>query len=119
MLGIPTIRAYNATANWTETSVDWFESSAGVPWPAEGKYTTQYPGTSTQVLLQGWYYFDLFSPFHERYPSWPSASEISQKGFLIKVESGSSGELTFLSKECSDTSLRWSIEVTYYPNART
>ncbi|MGC9330237.1 MAG: DNRLRE domain-containing protein, partial [Candidatus Hinthialibacter sp.] len=105
MSGSPQIRAYNIQSGWWESSVDWFERYAGTYWDSYGAdFSFDNPGMISEISSTGWVSIDLTEPFNARYSVF---SEINPKGFLLKIESGSSsGYLTFLSKEYTNVSYR-------------
>jgi hypothetical protein len=112
--GNPILRAFNVTSAWQESGVDWYEKSTGVAWStAGGDFTTDSQGQGGIIYGSGFLtnVLNLTTPFNARYPS--NITDINQKGFLIKLEGGTGGQITFLSKENSDTTKRWYYEITY------
>gem|GEM_PF-2087562 len=117
MTGMAQVRLYNVKEAWNESTVDWYEKSAGNYWDTSGgTYSMDNPGSVTNIVYAGWVYIDLTRPFNAWYSDF---SEIGANGFLLNVESGSgSGDITFLTKEFANPNYVWSIEVTYYVDAR-
>ena len=115
-------RIYNVSKAWTESNVNWYNSNSGVYWNSGGvgggAYEKENAGNALTIpSTAGWVNIDLTRPFNARYSVF---DEIDYKGFLLKFEnSPGSGGITFNTKEYTDPLLRWSMEVSYYTDART
>ncbi|MGI6456337.1 MAG: DNRLRE domain-containing protein [bacterium] len=109
------IGAYNINSTWGESCVDWYEKTCGSNWTtAGGDYTTSNSAVTTITAGQSqvFHSIDLTAPFKARYPS--GMSDITGKGFLLKLENSPGGYINFKSKE-ADVSQRWEMVITYFP----